>query len=238
RLSLPYILSPLIKVGTEGMWGEGVAYSKKQIYGISNEKLPPVNYDEHIIKSHSITHIEFPNHTQIDGEKLSDFLPSKPNYFYGPSTVVRLKENKYKNIKNEIFHWEVQLNDLKEAVESQVDPERLEKLLITSDFCPENKSGFHDPNYVLTLSLESAEWLINLPKFNLFGTSWKSSDYAPGSMQRPIHNTLFKRALIVENLILSKVPEGNYFLVCIPIMLAGSSESPVTPVLFNAHELT
>jgi arylformamidase len=79
--------------------------------------------------------------------------------------------------------------------------------------------------------------LISKEGFKLFGTSWKSSDYAPGSLDRPIHKTLFKKAIILENLKLDHVPEGIYFMNAFPLPLKGSSEAPVVPVLYRKEEL-
>jgi len=102
---------------------------------------------------------------------------------------------------------------------------------------PKNNDGYHDPNYVLTLGQEAADWLISSKDFNFYGTSWKSSDYTPGSTERPIHKTLFKQAVIAECLDLEAVPSGDYFIVAYPLRIKDSSESPVTPVLFTYDEL-
>jgi arylformamidase len=67
--------------------------------------------------------------------------------------------------------------------------------------------------------------------------TWKSSDYKPGSAERPIHKTLFKKAVILECLNLSEVPEGMYFLNAFPLRIEGASESPACPVLFTKNEL-
>ena len=72
---------------------------------------------------------------------------------------------------------------------------------------------------------------------NLYGTSWKNSDFKPGSFDRPIHNTLFKSAVMLECLDLENVPAGNYFMTAYPIRIEGASESPVTPVLFTHDEI-
>src|SRR5690606_38202472 len=100
------------------------------------------------------------------------------------------------------------------------------------------ENSFHDPNFVLTLSLEAANWLTSSTDFNLYGTSWKSSDYKPGSAERPIHNKLFEKCIILECLELSSVPEGEYFLVTFPLYIKGASESLVPPTLFTYDELT
>lgn len=53
---MPYVLSPIINENSPGMWYEGYAYEKKNIYSLKSGKMPPVNYDEHTIRPHSLTH--------------------------------------------------------------------------------------------------------------------------------------------------------------------------------------
>jgi len=228
---MPYILSPLIKEDSDAMWSEGSPYEKTNIYKIEEGKVPPVNYDGHFLKSHSLTHAEAPKHTQKNGKSIDEYFDE--NYFYGNCTVVRLKGDNYKKVNEELFHWEVNLAELQTAL----DGKNPEKLILTIDNYKKNKDGYHDPNYVLTLSLEAANWLIAGEKFNLYGTSWKSSDFKPGSMERPIHNVLFQKAVILELLDLENVPAGDYFMVAYPIRIQGASESPVTPVLFGHDEI-
>jgi arylformamidase len=228
---MPFILSPLIIEDSEAMWFEGVPYEKENIYQIEPGNVPPVNYDKHIIKSHSLTHIEGSKHVDNSGKTVDQYFGG--NFFYGDCTVIKLKGNKYKELGHGIYHWEVSLGELKEATVNQ----RLSKLLLTSEDYPVNKDGFHDPNYVLTLSLEAATWLVDNHNISLVGTSWKSSDYNPGSHDRPVHKKIFEKAVILECLDLRDVPEGSYFLMAFPLRIKDSSESPVTPVLFKYEEL-
>lgn len=228
---MPYILSPIITEDCDGMWFEGQAYKKEQIYKIEEGILPPVNYDRHLINSHSLTHAECPKHTQNNGKTIDGFF--KGNFFYGNCTVIRLKGNNYKEVSESIYHWEVSVDELKASLKGKSPA----KLILTVDDYKKNKNGFHDPNYVLTLSQEAASWLVENDKFNLYGTSWKSSDFKPGSLERPIHNTLFKNAVILECLDLENVPEGEYFITAFPLRIKGASESPVTPVLFTYDEI-
>lgn len=231
---MPYVLAPSIDEKNEGFWAEGSPYSKDSVYSIEEEGLPPVNYDTHHIKSHSITHAEAPKHTQLDGKCIESFFKG-PKFFYGNASVVRLKGNNYKLIdkKNGIYHWEVKLEELKEHLFNAP-----QKLLLTTDEYPiKPNCKYHDPNFVLTLSQEAADWLVSHEDFNLYGTSWKSSDFKPGSMERPIHNTLFSRAMILECLDLRDVPAGEYFYSGAPIPLIGASESPICPMLFTNEEL-
>lgn len=228
---MPYILSPLITENSLPMWQEDAVYKKESLYSISQNKLPPVNYDKHIICGHSLTHAEAPKHIQNHGKTIDQYFEA--NYFYGKCTVIRLEGNKYKKVDDHIFHWEVSLKELQDSLDGM----RPSKLLITTNNYRKNKDGFHDPNYVLTLSKEAANWLIENPRFNLFGTSWKSTDHCPGSYERPIHSIIFQKAIILECLDLEKVPSGEYFLSAFPLRIEGASESPLTPILFTKDEL-
>ena len=234
---MPYILSPMIGLKSPGMWSEGDAYEKKSIYSIQDGKLPPVNYDEHIIRSHSLTHLETPAHTNADGKRLDYFYDNKKDLFFGKTLVLRLTGNNFKDVGNGIHHWVVTVQEIQDRIVYLNLKSIPSKILITVENCPLNAQGYHDPNYVLTLSQESADFLVRDEHFHLYGTSWKSSDFKPGSSERPIHNTIFKKALILENLKLDSVPEGIYFMSAFPIPFIHASESPVVPVLFTKEEL-
>lgn len=234
---MPYILSPQIVSNSPGMWFEGDAYEKKNIYSIREGQLPPVNYDEHIFRSHSLTHLETPAHTLANGQKLGLYYSKHINMFYGRTIVIRLPGNKYNHISGDIFHWVISLAELKVKIDSLRLTSFPEKILITTEMYPQNSFGYHDPNYVLTLSQEAADYFVSHKEFHLYGTSWKSSDFNPGKSDRPIHNTIFKKALILENLNLKNVPEGIYFMSAFPLPISDASESPVVPILFEKEEL-
>ncbi len=234
---MPYLLSPLIKINSPGMWSEGPAYEKQRIYSIEAGKMPPVNYDRHIIGAHSLTHLETPAHTIRDGRKLGDYLKQDLGRFFGITYVLKIPGNWYEDKGNGVYHWVVSKEEIIDGLKRLRLKDIPNKLLITTESYPQNQEGYHDPNYVLTLSQEAADLLISNPEFHLYGTSWKSSDYNPGKPERPIHNTIFKSALILENLCLLEVPEGEYFMTVFPLLLEDASESPVTPVLFTREEL-
>lgn len=232
---MAYILSPMIGENLEGMWFEGSPYSSETIYEIQEGKLPPVNYDLHKIKSHSLTHAEAPKHTQKTGKGIEAYFDNK-KYFYGKAVLVRLPGDNYQLVDKEkgIYHWEVSKEELLSSLNGVVP----EKLILTSDKYPKLEgSPFHDPSYVLTLSQEAADWLVSDEKFHFYGTSWKSSDFKPGSAERPIHNTLFKKAIIMECLDLEKVPAGSYLFVGAPLPIVGASESPVCPMLLEKEDI-
>lgn len=229
---VPYVLTPFIRSGSDGMWGEGAAYESKNIYSISAGQLPPVNYDEHILRPHSLTHMETPAHTVADGKTIEHYYQTNLSFFHGETVVLKLAGNNYEQVSEGIYHWEIEKHEIIERLECLKIKDIPPKILITSHAYPQNTDGYHNPNYILTLSKDAARFLISLPGFHLYGTSWKSSDYRPGSSERPIHNCLFEKGLVLENLHLQDVPEGIYYMVAFPLPLVGASESPVVPVLF------
>ena len=230
---MPYILSPLIKENMTPLWFEGSPYEKENIYKIADNKMPPINYDKHILKPHSLTHAESEKHICLNGKSIDQYFSS--DSFFGKCHVIKLRGNNYKKIDSNIYHWEITENELLEEIKNIP---HLSKIIISTEFYPKNIDGFHDPNYVLTLSSSAANYLASLPDFNLYGTSWKSSDYMPGKKERPIHKTLFTKAIILECLDLENVPAGEYFLSAFPLRLENASESPLTPVLFTKHEIS
>jgi arylformamidase len=234
---MPYMLSPMIAAGDPGMWSEGPAYEKESIYSISPGKMPPVNYDKHIIKSHSLTHLETPAHTNRDGKRLDVYYNESLSYFYGEAVVLKLKGDNYKHMGGDIYHWSIQTEEINSAFQRLKINQLPKRILITTEKYPLNKEGYHDPNYVLTLSQSAADYLVSNSSLLMYGTSWKSSDFNPGKAERPIHNTIFASALILENLNLKDVPEGIYFMVAFPLPLKDASESPVVPVLFEKDEI-
>lgn len=231
---MPYIISPLIKLGSRGEWFEGTAYEKENLYRIEEGKMPPVNYDKHILKPHSLTHVETPLHTQKNGCGVDHYFKSNVNHFYGKCVVVKFPNSGWRELDSDLKQRIIQRDELEQKLQSYSN---VQKVLISIENIPENEFGYHDPSLVLTLSLEAAEYLTSLSGFNLFGTSWKSTDFMPGSPERPIHNEIFKKAIILEYINLNGVPEGEYFINCFPLNLEGASESPVSAVLFESEDL-
>lgn len=240
---MPYILSPIIKENFEGMWFEGPPFKKESIYDIhsTDPKSPPVNYSAYTLKPHSLPHIESPAHTQEDGKSIETYFQKKElHHFWGKTLVVKLNGNHFRPHKSSIGIniWEVSLEELKSAILEASGSEFIpDRILLTLKEIPLNHHGLHDPDFVLILSQAAADYLLSNKNFCLYGTSWKSSDFNPGSKERPIHNTLFKSAVIMECLDLKDVPEGHYFLNAFPLPLEGASESPVCPVLYTREEI-
>lgn len=232
---MPYIISPPIKLQNPGEWFEGNPYEKENIYSIQDGKAPPVNYDKHILKPHSLTHIETPLHVNQNGKSIDFYFKNHPEFFYGRAHVIKFSNSGWRELEDGVQHKIIELEELYNKISNI---KNLERILITVEDIPENSFGYHDPNYVVTLSQAAADYLASIENFKLFGTSWKSTDYMPGSIERPIHKAIFKKALILEYINLNQVPEGEYFINCFPLNLEGASESPVTAVLFELDELS
>jgi len=239
---MPYILSPIVSKNFKGLWGEGAPYESSVIYDICNqsEKSPPIHYESHTLKPHSLPHLDAPGHIIEHGKTVDAYFKEK-NFksFYGKVTVVRLQGNHYRPLDSNpsLSVWRVNEIELKDAI-SKVTDKAPTRLLITSDSYPVDENGNHDSNQALVLNESAALWLTRSnPKFCLYGTSWKSTDFQPGSKERPIHKIMFHHgAAIFECLDLKNVPSGNYYWFAFPIPLEGATEAPVCPVLLTESE--
>ena len=241
RELMPYIVSPLIHIELPGLWGEGHPYEKETVYDINSTDpaSPPVHYDAHTLKPHSVTHIDFPGHITSGTETAESYFEGDARKcFYGKCLVLKLQDIEGEALDNGITRFTVTPEAIKENLLRVTASETLpEKLFITLADCPYTEDGFQDANSVLILNEESAELLMSNPEFNAFGTTWKSSDFMPGSRERPIHKILLRQAVLFECLNLQNVPEGEYFLSGFPLRLDGATESPATVVLYDYREL-
>lgn len=231
-----YNISNSINQNLPGLWNEGKPFEKSEIYSIQENKLPPVNYDSFVIKSHSITHCESLRHIDNEGEYLADIIKSKPQYFYGDCLVLKFVVN-YTHIGDDLFLKIIDIEEFERKIRSLKTKVIPKKLLFTTENYPENEFGYHKENYVLIISDELARHLVEKYSIHLFGTSWKSSDYKPGSKERPVHKALLNDGIIFELLNLKHVPEGNYFFMGFPLLIDSTSESPVSPILISYDEL-
>ena len=240
---MPFFIGGNIDSDLPGLWGEGNAYQASTVYDIlsTDPKLPPVNYQAHTIKPHSVTHVDAASHIIIGGDTVDAyFQPDRSQCFYGETLVIKLEGCKWQDVpgNNKLKVWRITRGELESAVYkltgAKIPPTKI--IEAPKDVALTN-NGYHDPDFIFVLSVDAANWLIQNPAFNLFGTSWKSSDFEPGSRERPVHRILMQQALLLEYVVVSHVPAGKYFIVAAPLNLAGASESPVNPVLFLADEL-
>lgn len=238
---MPYLIAPPISKDLPGLWAEGSPYHSDVIYDIcsTDPKMPPVHYERHVIKPHSVCHFDAPGHIIPGGETIDALIQENPKVFYGPAVVIRIPKPDFKSHFKllQVLHHEIPLASLRSALKRIGVNEIPDKLLI--GFEGASPDFYRDPTHALTLSLEAARWLTSSPSFNLLGTIWKSTDFQPGSRERPIHTEIFNhRAGILECLNLTSVPEGEHYLSAFPIPLVGATESPVLPVLFGRDEIS
>jgi arylformamidase len=240
---MPYILTNIISKSAKGLWGEGAPYESKTIYDIHHptETSPPVHYEAHVIKPHSLPHMDAPAHILKNGKTIDWYYRNQQlQGFYGKVTVLRLEGNRFKQHPHlsHIQVWTVTEEELKSALSNQKN-KAPKRILLTVETYPEDESGSHDQNKVLILDENAAQWLIqNNPEFKMYGTSWKSTDFQPNSKERPIHKIFFEKDVtIFECLNLKEVPTGEYFWFAFPLPLENASEAPVCPVLFTEDEL-
>ena len=239
---MPYILSPIVKKDFKGLWGEGSPYESSVIYDIHNqsEKSPPIHYESHTLKPHSLPHLDAPGHIFENGKTVDSYFKEKNfSAFYGKAVVIRLSGNKYQPLDSNpaLSVWRVEKEELKSAIE-KISSKMPSRLIVTSDQYPEDENGNHDSSKALVLTESAAKWLTEgNPKFCLYGTSWKSTDFQPNSKERPIHKIIFNHgAAIFECLDLKSVPAGIYYWFAFPLPLEGATEAPVCPVLLTEQE--
>jgi kynurenine formamidase len=192
-----------------------------------------------------LPHADAPAHILPNGKTIEKYFEnldgSSP--FWGPCVVLHMGADQYVQVPDSSgapAHalLRVTLKHLQEALFRVTGARECpERLLLTSPDVPEGLGMSHHPDWVLVLDWDAAEWLAKSGKLVLYGTSWKSTDFMPGSRERPIHTLLFESALIYECLKLRHVPEGSYLWVGPPLPLEGASESPACPVLFSREEL-
>ena len=236
---MPYLIAPPITKELPGLWAEGRPYHSELIYDIcsTDPKMPPVHYEAHSIKPHSVCHFDAPGHIIPGGPTMSDLLRERSEIFFGPAVVLRLKTPEFRPHPRlpTVQHFEVSKEALQRGLKDLGISSVPNKLLLT--FEGDEPDFFRDSTRAMTLSLEAAQWLTSASNFNLLGTIWKSTDFQPGVRERPIHTEIFKQAGVLECLDLSRVPEGEYYLSAFPLPLESATESPVMPVLFTREEI-
>jgi len=236
---MPYVLSPLIRPDAPGLWAEGAPYRVEPVYDMANPAHPPVRYGAHRLAPHSLPHADAPSHILEDGEDIDTyFSPARIGNLFGPVLLLKLRDPVWRDAAGGQKHCLVDSSLLhSEILRVTGNNTAPDKLILSLAELPQTAAGQHDPAYALTLSEDAAEWLLAHPSFNAYLTSWKSTDFAPGSRARPIHRLLLPRAAVFECLDVRDVPEGRYYLSAFPLPLAGASESPVCPVLFTPAEM-
>ena len=109
-------------------------------------------------------------------------------------------------------------------------PPRTRRLIFktrNSDYWANGVTTFQE-NFV-ALSADAAAWLVDR-NVRLVGIDYLS--IAPFNASTPSHRILLEAGVVVvEGLDLSKVSQGRYTLICLPLKLAGSDGAPARVIL-------
>jgi len=162
--------------------------------------------------SHTGTHVDAPAHFYADGITLEQ-IPL--TCFLGPAKVIEI------NAKKSIFPHHLIDKGIKEG-------DRILFKTANSEFV--RARSFH-PDYIY-LSPEAAKYLVDA-KVILVGFDYFSIDDFYNE-DNPCHKILLAKNIpILEGLNLADVPEGNYYLMALPLKISGSDAGPVRAVLMG-----
>ncbi len=129
------------------------------------------------------------------------------------------------------------------AGEETISASRLEELLILQEDYPERllirvcsaQDGYQFPSHYGCLSPEAAE-LISESEIRLLGVDAPSVDRVD-SQDLLVHHKLGQTGIVIlENLLLRGVPDGDYELVALPLKIEGGDGSPVRAILRDLSE--
>jgi arylformamidase len=167
-----------------------------------------VNVGRVSLSVHTGTHADAPFHYSATGKTMEAI---DPGVYIGPACVVDVRGRD-----------PIRLTDL--ATLEQMPAPRL--LLHTGGWADRT----HFPERLPAIDPEVPTWLASRGVV-LLGVDIPSVD-AIESKNLPIHHALGARGIaILENLVLTGVPEGVYELIALPLRLVGADGSPVRAVL-------
>lgn len=226
-------------------WFEKTTFTLSPTYRrLDDPNSAPINADTCILFAHSLSHVEGHSHTNTNGQRLADILRERRECFEGPVVVLRFNKIEAETTpstdpkRTAIVHRVSREELVAKLEELGVDQSKVEKVFITVDGIEYDQFNRQRRGYHLVLSEDAARFLISLPKFNAFGTSYKSTDYNPTGRDLPIHELIFSRGVSYENLFLRDVPSGVYLLEGgRPLEIEGTDAFVVAPVLRTADEV-
>ena len=161
---------------------------------------------------HTGTHIDSPNHF-IEGGITTDSMQLE--VLMGKCLVIEVTSKS--NIQvSDLYDFEIG---------------KYERLLLKTKNSVhwENDSKKFDKNFI-ALSLEAAEYLVK-SGIKLIGIDYLSIE-AYGVREHKVHHHLLNNQIaILEGLNLSKVDEGEYELICLPLKLVDCDGAPVRAIL-------
>jgi arylformamidase len=171
------------------------------------------------MSAHAGTHVDAPRHYSDDGEGI-DAVPL--DVLIGPARVVTL------------LHAVITVQDLESvsritySVSNTGYVIRHTRLLVHTP-ASEAPDDVWNPDFA-HFTPETAEWL-GLNGVRLIGVDTPSVDPA-SSKDLPAHKAFLKHGVIIlENLCLRNVPDGEYELLALPLRIAGNDAAPARAVL-------
>ncbi len=162
--------------------------------------------------THSGTHIDSPSHCLLNGKKIED-IPI--DVFVGFARVLDFSELTEKITKEDLIS-----KNIKEG----------ERILVKTRNSKEGFDTWRD-NFVY-LDGDAADYLAEVG-IKLFGIDYLSVKQK-GSKDNRAHISLLSKDIpILETVDLSKVDEGEYFLVCAPLKISGVEGAPTRALLIK-----
>lgn len=178
-------------------------------YGVvvSKEESGSVNIGKLEMSTHIGTHIDAPFHFDDAGKTVDELDIDR---YIGTATVVELTGKD-----------EFTIEDFKDKkIEGSILLVKTTDVLTRTEF----------PDEVPTLQLEAVAYLKD-KGIRLFGVDVPSVDKVD-SKDMSVHHELYKHdIMIIENIVLSRVKEGVYDFIGLPLNIEGADGSPVRAVL-------
>lgn len=202
-----------ILLGKEGICYPGDApFSREMVSSI--EKGAAYTLSNLSLSSHAGTHIDAPAHF-LKGGKTIDQYPAKDFVFFAHVVEIKDKESiEPKSLQNlEINSGDALLFKTFNSISGLSD------------------SGLFSEKFVY-MSEEAAQRCVDL-KVGLVGIDYLSIDQYSDD-DAPVHRILLENnILILENINLREVPEGEYTLFCPPLKIRDAEASPVRALLLR-----
>lgn len=204
-------ISPLISERTAVFPGDQVFRRKVSLDFKQGHHLGLSNIQTTV---HIGAHVDAPNHYHPDGVGISD---RSLDYYIGPAQVVTVQVPRGERIYPKDVRTMIMAPRVLFKTNSFPDPEKW-----NSDFN--------------SLSPELIDWL-SARKVCLVGIDTPSVD-PEQSKSLESHQQIYKHNLaILEGIVLTKVPDGIYQLVALPLKIENADASPVRAVLMKQEDM-
>jgi len=173
------------------------------------------NVSEITTSAHVGTHIDSPHHYIADGYAVED-IPL--DHLYGPVSVIDCTGAKV--VTAELLRDKI--------------PPSARRILLKTDNSPllsDKTQLSFNPNFVY-LSNDGAQLLVDR-NIILVGIDYLSIDQSGNAEKAAHHILLGNNITIMEGVVLTEVPPGEYFLACGPLKMVGSDGAPCRAVLIK-----